>query len=62
MENKIFVLRLSLGSGVLSGLILDIGLLKIIWGGIFPISSPCGGSNYAGSYPNPEGKANLYLA
>ncbi len=30
-------------SGALSGLMLELGLLKIIWGDIFSISSPCMG-------------------
>ena len=31
------------GSGALSGLMLDLGLLKISLRGVFLISSPCGG-------------------
>ncbi len=54
------------GSGALSGLMLDLGLLKILCGGVYPISSPCGGgSNPAGPSPDPfpnlAGKAKLYL-
>ena len=41
------------GSGTLPGLMLDLGLLKIIWEGGFSICSHCGGCNPAGLYPNP---------
>ena len=47
-----------MGSGALSGLMLDLGFLKIIAGSVFfPISSPCGGEggfNKVGPYPNPS--------
>ena len=33
----------TLGSGALPSLMLDLGILKIIWGEFFPISSPSGG-------------------
>ena len=39
-----------LGSGALSGLMLDPRLLKITSGGVF--IAPAGGSNHAGPYPN----------
>ena len=38
-------------SGALPGLMLDLGLLKISLGGVFPTSRPAGGSNPAGLYP-----------
>jgi len=50
-----------LGSGALSGLMLDLGLLKISLGAFLPISIPCGGFNPAGLYtypfPNPVGQS-----
>ena len=41
------------GSGALFGLMLDLGLFKIIRGGVFPISSSSRGSKSTGPYPNP---------
>ena len=41
------------GSGALPGLMLDIGLLKIIFGDFFLFSDPAGGSNSTGPYHNP---------
>ena len=57
------------GSGALSGLMLGLGLLKIIQGGVFFLLflAPAGGSNpaagpYLNLFPNPAArKANLYL-
>ena len=54
------------GSGSLPGLMLDLGLLKIIWGELFFLFIvPAEGSNPAGpiSIPflTPWGKANPYL-
>ncbi len=41
------------GSRALSGLMLDLGVLKIGLGGVFSISI----SNPAGHYPNPAGQS-----
>ena len=50
-----------IGSSALSGLMLDLGLLKIIWGGVFPFLAPMGTPNPAGPYtdpfPNPAGQS-----
>ena len=47
------------GSGALSGLMLDLGLLEIIWRVFFLILAPTGGSNpsrpYPYTFPNPVG-------
>ncbi len=40
-------------SGALSGLMLDLGLLKIIWGEFFLFLAPAGDFNLAGPYSNP---------
>ena len=37
-------LNLKIRSGALPGKMLDLGLLKISWGVVFPKSSPCGGT------------------
>ncbi len=53
------------GSGALFGLILDLGLLKIIWRGDFSYLTPAGGYNSAGPiltiFLTLRGKANIYL-
>ena len=42
------------GSGALSGLMLDLGLLKLIWReDFFLFLAPAEGSNLLGAYPNP---------
>ncbi len=43
MSNLFIIVTWIYGSGALPGLILDLELLEIIWGGVFPISSPFGG-------------------
>ena len=49
-----------MGSGLLSGLMLDLGLFKITWGVIFLSLIPARGSNPAGPYSF-ENISNLYL-
>ncbi len=44
---------LKMGSGALPGLMLDLGLLKIICEDVFPLSSYDGVSNTVRPYPNP---------
>ena len=43
-------------SGAIPGLMLDLGLLKIISEGCFPISSPCDGP-YSYPFPNLAGQS-----
>ena len=40
------------GSGALPGLMLDLGLLKTIWGGVLIYLATAGGSNPAEPYTN----------
>ena len=47
------------GSSVLSGLMLDLGLVKIIWGGVLPFFSPV--LPYPIPVPNPAGQNYLLL-
>ncbi len=45
-----------IGSGALPGLMLNLGLFEIIWGGVFPISSPSG-ERYPNPFPNRAGQS-----
>ena len=43
IANNLYIYISFLRSGALSGLMLDLGILKISLGVFVPISSPCGG-------------------